>query len=258
MIYQVKNLKFAYERDRTILNGVDFELDNGELVTILGRNGAGKSTLFSCLLGLQKGVEGEILLEGKDIRSLKERQIAAVVGFVPQVNTPSFGFTVFEFVLMGCASKIGLFSQPGAKEKEDAMTALEEMGITDFADRSYADLSGGERQEVCIARAIASKPKAILFDEPTAHLDYSNQMKVLRIIKRLSEKGYAVAVTSHDPNHALMLGSKAALFSMDGKISIGPVKETVTEEKLKAIYGSDLKIRYMEEFERNVCVYPSL
>lgn len=258
MIYEIRDLKYSYNNKKQVINGMNLTLDEGELLCVLGRNGAGKSTFFSCLLGLLKPYEGSILLEGKELKSLKEKDIASVVGFVPQNNTTTFGFTVFDYVLMGCASKLGIFSHPGKEEEKAALDAIELMGISEFSDRSFSELSGGERQQVTIARAIASHPKVILFDEPTAHLDYSNQVKVLKMIKSLSEKGFAVAVTTHDPNHAMLLNGNVALFDGKGGLRKGSAKELVTEDNLKEIYGSDLKIRYMEEFSRNICVYPSL
>lgn len=257
MIYETKNLTFSYGKD-PLLCDVNLTLSEGELVTVLGRNGAGKSTLFSCITGLLKPQGGEILLEGKNINSLNERQIASVVSFVPQNHVPSFGFSVFDFVLMGTASKVGLFSHPGKDEEASALAALERLGISNFADRSYMELSGGERQQVCIARAIAAKPKVILFDEPTAHLDYTNQIKVLRIIKELASDGYSMAVTTHDPNHAILLDGNVYLFDGNGHVTSGSSNKLITEEKLKSIYGGELKIRYLEEFGRNVCLYPSL
>ena len=258
MIYDIRNLKFAYEKDSPVLNGVDLTVSEGEILTVLGRNGAGKSTLFACMMGLHKDIEGEVLLEGKNVLDLNEKTIASIVSFVPQAHAASFGFTVFEYILMGCASGIGLFGKPGKPEIEAAYAALDEMDLFAFADRNFEELSGGEKQQVCIARAIASKPMLILFDEPTAHLDYSNQIKVLRIIKSLSEKGYSVMITSHDPNHALLLGGRVALLDGNGRIEAGNVDEIVCEEKLRSIYGADLKIRYIEEFGRQICIYPSI
>ena len=258
MIYKIQNLKYSYDGERQVLDGANLELKEGELLTVLGRNGAGKSTLFSCMLGLLKPYEGNILLDGKEISSLKERDIASLVSYVPQTHSPAFGYTVFDFVLMGCASKVGMFSKPGQAEERAALNALDMLGMIDFADRFYGELSGGEMQQIAIARALASNPKAILFDEPTSHLDYTNQIKVLKIIKKLSGQGFAIAVTTHDPNHALLLDGSIALFDAKGTVESGSVKDLVTEEKLINIYGSDLKIRYSEEFKRNVCIYPSL
>ncbi len=258
MIYEIKDLTFAYGKREPVLRNVNLTLEEGEILTVLGRNGAGKSTLFSCMLGLAGTYEGEIFLKGKNLKELKEREIASVCGFVPQSHNPTFGFRVIDFVILGCAHSIGLFSHPGEKERENAFEALRILGIEDLAERNYSELSGGERQQVTIARALAAKPEAILFDEPTAHLDFSNQIKVLRVIKDLSERGYTVAVTTHDPNHALILGGNAALFKKDGSVEKGSAEEIVSEEKLSGIYGSDIRIRYAEEFGRKICTYGDL
>lgn len=266
MIYEVQNLKFSYDKPTQtggktggyVLDGISLGINRGELLCVLGRNGSGKSTLFSCLLGLQKNYEGSIKLNGKEVKTMKETEIAKVSGFVPQSTDAQFSFTVFDYVLMGCAASVGLFDHPGEKEKKSAWNALELMEITDFADREITSLSGGERQQIAIARAIVSNPSVILFDEPTAHLDYSNQVKVLRMIKDLSKMGFAIAVTTHDPNHAILLDGNVALFDGAGHVEFGSAEEMITEEKLNGIYGSDLKIRYVEEFNRNVCIYPAL
>ena len=135
---------------------------------------------------------------------------------------------------------------------------MEMLGISHLAARNYSELSGGERQQAAIARAVAAGPKAVLFDEPTAHLDVGNQVRVLRIIKALSENGFAVAVTTHDPNHALLLGGKAAIFDRTWGVVSGSVEEMVTEEKLRALYGEKLILRYLEELGRSVCISPNL
>lgn len=257
MIYEVSNLKFSYGKNR-VLDGVDLSLDESELLCVLGRNGSGKSTLFSCLLGLLKPEEGSIKLCGKELKDMKEKEIAAYASFVPQNITSSFGFTVFEYVLTGFAASLGLFTHPSMENKNAVIDTLEMMGIAHLQDRIITELSGGERQQVAIARALVSNPKLILFDEPTAHLDYSNQIKVLRIIKDLSSKGYAIGITTHDPNHAILLGGRVALLDGDGHINAGSSEEMLTEEKLKALYGDDLKIRYIDEFKRNVCIYPKI
>lgn len=258
MIYEIKDLSFSYDKTKQILDKVSLTINEGDLLCVLGRNGAGKSTFFSCLLGLQKNYEGSILLGGKEVKHLREKDIALISGFVPQNHSAVFGISVFDFVMMGCAPKIGLFSHPGKAEEEAVYKALETAGISAFADRMYAELSGGERQQVTIARAIVADPKVVLFDEPTAHLDYGHQMSVLRMIKDLSGKGYAVAVTTHDPNHAILLGGRVALFDGKGNIRCGSADELVTEEALHGICGPDLKIRYLDEFGRRVCIYPSL
>ena len=259
MIYEIRDLHFAYRPGAPeVLRGVDLELAEGQLLTILGCNGSGKSTLFGCMLGLLQPQIGRIRLCGEDLVSLSPRSIAARVGYVPQSHAPTFDYTVFEFVLMGCAARVGMLSHPGKEEHRRAHAAIERMGLTALQDRPYTELSGGERQQVTIARAIAAQPRAILFDEPTSHLDFGNQVKVLRIIRELSADGYAVVITTHDPNHALLLGGQTALFDGSGGVEVGTSDAVLTEERLQTLYGTELKLRRIEDLERSVCLYPKL
>ena len=259
MIYELRDLHFAYRSGAPeVLQGVSLELAEGQLLTILGCNGSGKCTLFGCMLGLLKPQSGTILLCGDELTKLNPRTIASRVGYVPQSHTPTFDYTVFEFVLMGCAARVGLLSQPGAEERRRADEAIERMGLEPLRNRPYTELPGGERQMVTIARAIAAHPRAILFDEPTSHLDFGNQVKVLRVIRDLSSDGYAVVVTTHDPNHALLLGGQTALFDGRGGVEVGDPDTLLTEERLQALYGTELKLRYMDELKRSVCLYPEL
>jgi iron complex transport system ATP-binding protein len=234
------------------------DISEGDVVTILGRNGAGKSTLLNCMLGLKKPQDGEIILSGRKLRDMSEREIASVVGYVPQSHTPAFDHTVFDFVQMGCASRIGLFSRPGKKDRDDTDAILAEMGIQHLAERSYTTLSGGEQQQAIIARAIVTHPRIILFDEPTAHLDFGNQIRVLRIIKHLADKGFAVVITTHNPDHAILQGGRAAILDNRGRLHSGEIEEIITEETLKSVYGADLKLMYIQELGRRVCFYPNL
>lgn len=255
MIYEVENLRFSYNKNNLVLNEINLQLNEGELLCVLGKNGSGKSTLFKCLLGLLKKDGGSIKLCEKEIDEIKERDIAKLVGYVSQNNESTFDFTVFEYVLMGRASNVGLFSHPTKDDEKRVLEVLEQMNIVELKDRHFNELSGGEKQQVSIARALVSSPKVLLFDEPTAHLDYSNQIKVLRMIKDLSNKGYAIIITTHDPNHAIMLDGKVALFNLNGSIKTGTVDELIKEDILMDVYGTDLKIRYIEEFKRKVCIY---
>lgn len=258
MIYRIQNLTFAYPNSNVILDDVSFNILENHSYTILGRNGAGKTTLLRCMLNELNNYNGEIELDGKSVKTLKERELAKLVAYVSQNNDCTFDYTVFEYVLMGTASNISLFSSPGKFEEELVNTALKKLKIEDFKDRKFNELSGGEKQKVMIARAIVNNPKIILFDEPCSHLDYEGQLQILSIIKELVDEGYSVILTTHDPNHALMLDDKVLLFKKDGKIELGETKDIVSEEKLKEVYDKDIKIRYLEEFKRNVIVYPSL
>jgi len=259
MLYEMKDVSFSYPASgKRVLNGLSLEVGEGNIVTILGRNGAGKSTLLNCMLGMLKPQSGTLLLAGKEISTMNEREIASAVGYVPQIHVAYFGFSVMEFVLMGCASRIGLFSKPGRLEREDAEAALRELGIEYLADKPYTEISGGERQKAAIARAIVAKPRVVLFDEPTAHLDYGSQLLVLRIIKKLSEKGYTIVITTHNPDHALLLGGKAALMDDDGALIAGSVGMVVTQENLSRIYQADVRLEYIESVGRMACIYSGL
>ncbi|MBR2619796.1 MAG: ABC transporter ATP-binding protein [Firmicutes bacterium] len=259
MIYEVSNLTFSYPQgDRKVLDGASLQLDEGEILCILGPNGAGKTTLLNCMAGLLKAESGRINICGKDIKSMKEKEIASLIGYVPQIHTPAFDYKVLDFVLMGRAPKIGVFSSPGKEDEELCMNVLRSMGIDHIAHKSYMNISGGERQQAMIARTIVQEPKAILFDEPTAHLDYGNQHRVLKRVKQMAEEGYSVIITTHNPDHALMLDDKVAVVSRNGKIIQGESRDIITEDVLSEVYNIDLKITYVEEIGRKTCFVPGL
>lgn len=259
MIYCVKDIEFSYGSEtRRVLDSVSLSLSSGEIMSVLGPNGAGKSTLLECMAALLKPQGGSIELTGKDIFSMKPREIADIVGYVPQNHAAAFDYTVLEFVLMGRASKMKLFERPTAGDREIAERAISDMGLTHLSNKSYMQISGGERQQAMIARALAQEPKVLLFDEPTAHLDYGNQLKTLKIIKGLSKKGYAVVMTTHNPDHAVLLGGSVAMLSRDGRLECGRTKEILTEEMLQRVYGTEIKLVYVDEVHRTVCTSPDI
>ncbi|MCQ2547205.1 MAG: ABC transporter ATP-binding protein [Clostridia bacterium] len=259
MIYEVKDLTFSYPAgDRKVLDGASLSLDRGEVLCILGPNGAGKTTLLNCMAGLLKPDSGSISLCGQPLAEMKEKEIAKLVGYVPQLHTPSFDYRVIDFVLMGRAPRTGTFGRPTAEDEELCMSVLESMGLEHLAEKSYLNISGGERQQLLIARAIVQEPEVVLFDEPTAHLDFGNQHRVLKRVRKMAEDGFSVIITTHNPDHALLLGDKAAIVSRDGSITQGRCEEIVTEENLEKVYGIDLKLMYVEELGRKACLVPEL
>jgi len=259
MIYDVKNIEYLYPvGTRKVLNDVSLNLRQGEVLSILGPNGAGKSTLLNCMAGMLRPGHGSIRLDGAELSSLSPREIAKAVSYVPQTHTPAFAYTVLHFVTMGRAPHIGAFQRPRADDEEVAMDALKSLSIEHLADRPYTEVSGGERQQATIARAVAQQPKAILFDEPTAHLDYGNQHRILRLIRSLSERGYGIIITTHNPDHALLLGGRAAILNKDGTLLCGPSEEIITEAHLKTVYNTDLRLLRINELGRVACVPLSL
>lgn len=258
-IYEVEDLTFSYHAgDRKVLDGASLQLNKGEILCILGPNGAGKTTLLNCMTGLLKPTAGKVKLCGKSLDTMREKEIASLVGYVPQMHTPAFDYTVLDFVLMGRAPKMGTFSRPKKEDVSLCMEILDSMGIVRLASKSYLEISGGERQQVLIARAIAQQPVAILFDEPTAHLDFGNQHRVLNRIKQMAEDGFSIVITTHNPDHALLLGDKAAIVSRDGHITQGDVRDIITKGKLSEVYDIDLHLEYVEEIGRMACFAPEL
>lgn len=259
MIYEINSLSFSYPGSkRQVLNDISFCVAKGEVHSILGPNGAGKSTLLGCMMGLLRYNSGSVLLNEREVRNLSPRDIASLCGYVPQLHQPTFEYTVIEFVLMGLASSMGLFGKPGAKEYAVATEALQALGISNLAEQPYTRISGGERQKASIARAIAAKPLVVLFDEPTAHLDYGSQGVVLKLIKSVAEMGYAVISTTHNPDHALLLGGQAALLDKDGVLVYGPATDIITAENLSRIYECEVHLEYIPSLKRHVCIYAKL
>ncbi len=259
MIYEINNLSFSYpQAERSILNDVSLTLAEGAILSILGPNGAGKSTLLNCMAGLLKPTLGRIELCGRDMSEMAFREIAQVMGYVQQIHTPAYGYSVLHFVTMGRAPRIGMFSRPGEADKKAAWDALETLEIAHLAHKPYTEISGGEMQKAVIARAIVQEPRVILFDEPTAHLDSGNQLRVLSIILDMAERGFSVVMTTHNPDHALLLGGDVAILSRDGHLRTGACNEIITEQLLLEIYNTQLCLIPVPELSRVACIPPRL
>ncbi|MBQ6454390.1 MAG: ABC transporter ATP-binding protein [Coriobacteriales bacterium] len=254
MIYQVRDLSLAYGLGPTVVDKANFTLAQGETLTILGPNGAGKSTLLNALMCLHPAREGEILLCGQPIEQMSARDVARSVAYVRQQLSFAFSFEVLDFVVMGCAPHLGPFSRPRQEDYDAAFQALETMGVADLAYRPYTDISGGQRQQVVIARAIVQDPKVILLDEPTAHLDFGNQIRTLELALSLSENGYAVVMTTHDPNHAILMGGKTAILDRAGHLSVGESDTMLQQDVLEELYRVELCVTDVPQIERRACL----
>jgi len=241
MKLELKNLSFSY-RDNPVLEAINLSLESGELVCVLGSNGAGKTTLFRCILSVLDSWTGEILLDGRDIRRSGASARSRSIAYIPQAHLPVFDYSVLEVVLMGTSGGRSMFGSPRTEDEDHARARLAELGIESFADRSYARLSGGERQLVLIARALAQEAKILVMDEPTANLDYGNQVRVMEYISLLAEKGYAILLSTHNPEHAFLWSTRTAVL-IDGRIaSIGAPKQILTEDTLEKLYGIPVKL----------------
>ncbi len=259
MIYDIKNLYFSYpDFPKNVLNDVSLALDEGVILSILGPNGSGKSTLLNCMAGLLQPKSGKIKLNGSDLNTLSFREIAQVVSYVQQNHRAAFAYPVLHFVTMGRAPRISVFGKPKAADRKAAWDALEALGIAHLADKPYTEISGGEMQQATIARAIVQEPKVILFDEPTAHLDYGNQLRVLNIIRDMANRGFSVVMTTHNPDHALLLGGMVAILDRKGHIEVGQYNEIITEQRLLEVYNTRLCLVPVSELARVACIPPNL
>lgn len=258
MKLQLQDVGFSYDGRRQIFQGIQFAVETGQVVCILGPNGIGKTTLLQCMAKLQKPNTGVVTIDGKDMETLSAQEVAQVIGYVPQMLQASFDYSVLEYVVTGRAPWLKTFEKPGESEYRTAKEALDKMEILHLAEHPYTRLSGGELQQVSIARAITQEAKLILMDEPTAHLDYGNQLKVLRMIKELTRQGFGVVLTTHNPDQVLLLDAQVAIFDRKSKFHFGPWKETLTDELLSSIYNVPLKMMDVKGVERKVCIAPKI
>jgi iron complex transport system ATP-binding protein len=247
MQLQAQNLKFAYLPEKNVLGDVSLEINSGETLYILGRNGSGKTTLLSCLAGLLTPAAGQITLDGQDLLSLSPAERARRVGLIPQMHTPAFGYTVNEMVMMGRAPYLGWLGSPARGDQAIVDEALAQMGLFELRDRPYTEISGGEQQLVLIARGLAQKCQLLLMDEPTAHLDLSNQHRILEIVSQLTDRGLSFIISSHSPNNALSYADRVLLLASGEVTAYGVPDETLTEARLSAIYGIRTEIIANEE-----------
>lgn len=242
MSISVKNLTFAYGK-KEILHDVEFSSNNGDLTAVLGPNGAGKSTFFRCILGFLKAQKGEILLNGKNIKTLNRAEIAREIAYIPQSVTPTFNYTVLDTVLMGTTNTLKAFEVPSEAQKIKALEILESLGIGHLSYRGCSNISGGERQLVLLARALIQNAKILLMDEPTANLDYGNQYKVMKRISQLAKQGYIVIFSTHDPNQALLHATRIFVLRNGSTVINGAPDKVLTERKLSDLYGIDISLQ---------------
>lgn len=241
MILEVNNLRFSYP-NQEVLTGVSFNAAAGECLCLLGENGAGKTTLFRCLLGLLNGYTGEILIDGVSSKKLSIRETAKTIAYIPQAHAPAFNYSVFDTVLMGTNPHIESYRTPSIDEQEVTQNALKLLKIDHLSERGYAQISGGERQLVLIARAIAQQTRVLVMDEPTAHLDYGNQIRVMRQVRQLAQQGYLIVLSTHNPEHALLYADNVLVLKQGKVLTHGPPASALTPEVIQRIYGVSVEL----------------
>ena len=250
------DLAFGYH-DHRVGSGVTLELAAGEVLCLLGPNGSGKTTLFKTLLGLLPPQGGAVWLDGSDLNTLTRAQIARRISYVPQAHSAFFAYTVREVVLMGRTAHMGLFAAPSARDYAASITAIRRMGLEHLSHALYTRISGGERQLALIARALAQDARLLVMDEPTANLDFGNQVRVLEHIRKLAADGIGVLLSTHDPDHAFLCADRVAMLYGGALVACGTPEDEITAQRLRQLYGIDVAVTALtldDARRRHVCL----
>ena len=253
MSIEVKNLNFSYG-NRQVLHDISFTASSGEFLSILGPNGVGKSTLFRCVLGLLSGYTGTVSVDGTDVRSFSVREMAKHIAYIPQSSHPIFNYSVSDIVLMGRTSGLSTFRSPKKQDVELSQWAMEKVGISHLALRCFHRLSGGEQQLVLIARALVQKAPVLMLDEPTANLDFGNQLRVLEQARSLAREGYTVIQTTHHPEQSYLFSDRILTIQNGRVLKEGTPEEVLTEETIRALYGVEVEVVSLYHDKARICI----
>ena len=236
----VKDVSVYYESIKA-LDGINISFEDGCITTLVGPNGAGKTTLLKCLNGILKPTMGTVFIDGYEVQKLKPIELAKKFGYVPQFSSSYLSFTVKEIVTMGRRPYINW--SLSEYDKKVINDSLKIVGIEHLANRFFNELSGGEKQKVIIARALAQEPKVLLLDEPTSNLDLKHQLEILKLIGRLAkERNLTVIMAMHDLNMAYRFSDKIVMIKNGSIFAVGKPKEVLTPENIEAVYGVKVSI----------------
>ncbi len=241
-VLMLDDVAIGHDPAAVLASEVSFTLEPGGIVCLMGPNGIGKTTLLRTVLGLIPPLAGRVIVDGLDVVAASASAVARAVAHVPQAFLGDPGHTVFDVVLMGRTGRLGLFAVPGREDRRAASEALEALGLSDLADRRVDRISGGQRQLMLIARALAQDTPVVVMDEPTASLDLGNRWALVDRIRVAAADGRAVIVSTHEPEQAFEFADRVAVLGHDRRLAVGPVDEILTTERLAALYRTDVRL----------------
>lgn len=233
---QIKNLSFAYEKDKNVLENLSLSIEKNTINAILGANGKGKSTLLDCIVGINEPQQGEILINDKRRSEYSDKEFAREVAYISQTTIINIDYSVREFILFGRNPHLNLGQSPNENDYALAESNAEKIGITHLLNKSITKISGGERQLAFICRALVQESNIFIFDEPLSALDFGNQNKLLMMFRELEQEGKTIIFTTHNPNQVLDLNCNVIVLNDKSVMAQGPASKIVNEELLESIY----------------------
>jgi len=243
-LLRVDNVSFAYPTRDLVLRDVTFEAGRGSVLGLLGPNGAGKTTLLRVMAGIRAPTRGRVTIENADVRGLTRRELARRIAVVPQETHSTFDFTVLDIVLMGRYPHLGAFELEGAADLAIARDALAAVGAAHLESRLFGTLSGGEKQRVVIAGALAQASEMLLLDEPTASLDLAFQLEIGALLQRLNaERRVTLVLSTHDLNFAAALCHEIVLLKEGRILARGRTADVLTAANVRALYGVEAEVQ---------------
>ncbi len=247
MSLAIENVSAGYDKT-PVLKDVSLYVEQGNICALMGRNGSGKTTLLRCVNAILKPTQGRVLAAGRPVDGLSRVEIARLISLVPQGLQAAFSFSCLEMILMGSAARINAWSAPGKRERAKALGVLEEVEIQALADRPFNHLSGGERQLVMLARALFQDAPIMLLDEPNSHLDFSNQHRIMALMRDIVKKrGVTALISLHDPNLTLHYCDQVVMLREGRVIAHGSTNEVMESKTLRHVLGDNIQLDITEK-----------
>jgi len=240
-LIRTENISYSYS-DTPVLAQVSLSVQQGEIISLLGPNGSGKTTLIKLILGIYRPLCGTVFFEGRSMMDITARELARRIAYVPQSHRMVFAYKVMDVVLMGRMPHKSFFFRYSDQDREAALHSLERLSILHLKDKRYTDVSGGERQLILIARALAQGADTLVMDEPANSLDFGNQIRLLDEIQKLAREGYTFIKSTHFPDHALWIADRVILLQNGAIIADGPPDDIMNDDSIGRLYNTRISI----------------